>query len=78
MDKMRLEEKPLDKTTFGRLKRMLESLEKTLGPRMDMDLSFEYVVGSLFPGAWDNIQKAISDAHMAGYLQALEDYNIEK
>ena len=74
---MRLEEKPIDKTTYGRLKRMLESLEKTLGPRMDMELTFEYVVGSLFPNAYSNVQQAITDAHMEGYLQALEDYNIE-
>ncbi len=68
---MRLEE--IDKTTYSRLKRMVESLEKTLGPRMDIDLSFEYVVGSLFPNAWKNMQEALNDAHMQGYLQGLEE-----
>ena len=57
---------------------MVESLERTMGPRVDMELSFEYIIGSLFPNAWDNIQTALNDAHFQGFLQGREESNNEE
>ena len=38
-------------------------------------LSFSLIIGSLFPEAWRNIQQALKDEHMKGYLEAKEEEN---
>ena len=39
----------------------------------DVNLTFEYLVGSFFPKIIDNINKSMNDAYMAGYLQGMKD-----
>ena len=36
-------------------------------------ISFSFLIGSLFPDAWKNIQQALKDEHMKGYLEAKEE-----
>ena len=37
------------------------------------EISFSFLIGSLFPDAWKNIQQALKDEHMRGYLEAKEE-----
>ena len=37
------------------------------------EISFSFLIGSLFPDAWKNIQQALKDEHMKGYLEAKEE-----
>lgn len=39
----------------------------------DVNVTFEYLVGSFFPKIIDNINKSMNDAYMAGYLQGMKD-----
>ena len=39
----------------------------------DVEVTFEYLVGSFFPKIIDNIKKSMSDNYMAGYLQGLQE-----
>ena len=37
------------------------------------EISFSFLIGSLFPDAWKNIQQALKDEHIRGYLEAKEE-----
>ena len=37
------------------------------------EIGFSFLIGSLFPDAWKNIQQALKDEHMKGYLEAKEE-----
>ena len=39
----------------------------------DVDITFEYLVGSFFPRIIDNINARMNDTYMQGYLQGLND-----
>lgn len=39
----------------------------------DVDVTFEYLVGSFFPRIIDNINSKMNDTYMQGYLQGLND-----
>lgn len=39
----------------------------------DVELTFEYLVGSFFPKIIDNIQRTMNDKYTAGYIQGLND-----
>ena len=53
---------PTDFTKLSRLRKMVETLNRGAGPQNDMDVSFEYLMASLFP-----------DNYIAGYKKGLED-----
>lgn len=40
----------------------------------DYQIKFSYVLMRLFPTVWTNIQKALKDAYMNGYLQAKQEF----
>lgn len=64
--------------SFGKLKKIMESLEKTHMKNDDL-VSFEYVVGSCFPNVFENIQNEIRAAYTQGYIDgncAREDISI--
>lgn len=44
----------------------------------DVDVTFEYLVGSFFPKIIDNINKKINDAYMQGYIQGLNEGKEQK
>ena len=37
------------------------------------EIGFSFLICSLFPDAWKNIQQALKDEHMKGYLEAKEE-----
>jgi hypothetical protein len=39
----------------------------------DVEVTFEYLVGSFFPRIIDNINAKMNDTYIAGYMQGLED-----
>lgn len=42
----------------------------------DVDISFEYLVGSFFPTIVKNIQSAMSQQYINGYIQGQKDKNV--
>lgn len=54
-----------------RFQKVSEIIEKFEGE----EISFSFLIGSLFPEAWKNIQQALKDEHMKGYLEAKEEEN---
>lgn len=65
--------KKIDKTKLSHLKKIVKSLEKTLGPQTDTDVSFEYICASCFPSVWNNIQEYINLEYMRGYNDGEQD-----
>lgn len=53
------------------IKKMLEKVEQE-NPLLQR-LSFEFIIGSLFPDVYDNIMKKINDAYFEGYKAAKEE-----
>lgn len=39
----------------------------------DTPVSFEFIVGSLFPHVWDNVQQYGRDCYTQGYIQGQKD-----
>lgn len=60
---------------FTTLKKMVESLEKSLkGSPInidDMDITFEYIVGSLFPKALEEFKVICTQHYIDGYNESL-------
>ena len=42
----------------------------------DVDISFEYLVGSFFPNIVKNIQSAMSQQYINGYIQGQKDKDV--
>lgn len=40
----------------------------------DADLSFEFIIATLFPTCWTNIQKDLKDKYTQGYIAGQRDY----
>jgi hypothetical protein len=36
-------------------------------------VSFEFIIASLFPTSWNNIQRALNHQYMQGYLQGKKE-----
>lgn len=66
----------IDKVPFSKLKRMVESIENHFveSPERldDVELSFEYIIGSCFPTVLDNIKNALKEEHTKGYIEGLQ------
>ena len=56
--------------SFGKLKKIMESLEKTHMKNDDL-VSFEYIVGSCFPNVFENIKTEIRTAYTQGYMDGI-------
>lgn len=60
-------------TKFSRLRNMVKSVEKELGgdgiDLDDLDISFEFIVGSLFPQAYQSMLDSLKDEHTLGYIE---------
>lgn len=66
----------LDKVPFSRLKRLVETIEHhpQMKDRLDeVEVSFEFIVGSLFPTIMGNVHDALNKEHMNGYLEGLAE-----
>lgn len=61
-------EMTVSKDHFQKVSEVIEKFEGE-------EISFSFLIGSLFPEAWKNIQQALKDEHMKGYLEAKEEEN---
>ena len=52
----------------GKLKTLIENISP------DADLSFEFIIATLFPTCWTNIQKDLKDKYTQGYIAGQRDY----
>lgn len=64
-------------TKLSTIEKMIASIKKQVGDN-DVELSFEYIIGSLFPTAWKNIQDDLSRQYTLGYIQARSTMISEK
>lgn len=55
----------------SKVEKLLKSLKDCAD---DTPVTFEYILMCLFPTVWTNIQKALKDAYMNGYLQAKQEF----
>lgn len=65
----------VEKVTYGKLKRVVKKL-KEIGMKDDDEVSFEYVVGSCFPNAYNNIIEEMRRQYTMGYIQGREENSI--
>lgn len=63
----------LDTVKLSKIKKMINSLELHSRDNIDMDISFEYIIASLFPTCYNNIQDELKRQYTLGYIQGLED-----
>lgn len=61
-------EMTVSKERFQKISKVVENFDSD-------EISFSFLIGSLFPDAWKNIQQALKDEHMKGYLEAKEEEN---
>ena len=54
----------------GKLKTLIENISP------DADLSFEFIIATLFPTCWTNIQKDLKDKYTQGYIAGQRDYAV--
>ena len=59
-------EMTVSKERFQKISKVIENSDSE-------EISFSFLIGSLFPDAWKNIQQALKDEHMKGYLEAKEE-----
>ena len=64
----------MDKITvkYGLLKKLIKAIEKT-NPTDETDLSFEFIVGSLFPDIMNKIKQEIRFQYTMGYAAGLKE-----
>ena len=64
----------LDKVPLSRLISAIESIKKHYPDKNDNDIniSFEYLIGSFFPNILENIKAALNEAHTSGYIEGMQ------
>ena len=69
--------KPIDTVKYSHFKKCLTSLERDFEGRPEVldniDISFEYVIGSLFPNILSNIENTFSQNYIQGYNKGLSE-----
>lgn len=74
-------EKELDSVKLSRIKAAVASIEKHFedSPERleDVEVSFEYVIGSFFPKVWEKIQNTLREEHTKGYIAGYNDAKLE-
>ena len=58
-------EMTVSKERFQKVSEVIENFDGA-------EISFSCLIGSLFQDAWKNIQLALKDEHMKGYLDSME------
>lgn len=70
------EYKPLEKVKLEKLKRMIKSIERDYGGNPEiidnMDITFEYIIASLFPKIMDNINEEFTHQYISGFNDRLD------
>lgn len=62
----------LNNVKLSQLKKMIEKLDEQYKGE-DIDLSFEFLVGSFYPHVFQNVQKALSDAYTKGFIEGIKE-----
>lgn len=79
MDKIDKVEYNISGVKLSTLNKMVLSLNKVAKENgnleKDVDISFEFIIGSLFPDSWKQIQKTISDFYTKGYIDGSNKIN---
>ena len=70
-------ENKLGITKLSHLEKIVKNLRRVNGMK-DQDITFEYICSSCFPTVWNNVQEALKDEHMKGFLEGKELYDRNK
>ena len=54
------------------IERLTQRIRKNLETE-DAEVGFEFIIASLFPTSWKNIQNALSTQYTEGYVQGYKD-----
>jgi hypothetical protein len=54
------------------LEKIIEKIHEIVEDE-DAEISFEFIIASLFPTSWNNIQNALSQQYTKGYIQGRKD-----
>ena len=66
----------LDTVKFTRLCDILQKIEKEYnGEVEELELSFEFIIGTFFPHVLKNIQDTIAREHTLGFIEGRESLN---
>ena len=57
------------------LKKIVSKVEQSA--MLDPEITFEFIIASLFPTSWKNIQNALTQQYMEGYRQGYQDHKEE-
>lgn len=71
----KIEENTKNITTLSHLKKLIGALERIATEHQtdEMEVSFEYLIGSCFPLCFNNIQRELKNQYTLGYLQGKQD-----
>lgn len=74
--KVNIEHEPVARVKLDKMKRMIKSIERDYGgtPEIidNMDITFEYIIASLFPDIIDNINKELMNQYIKGFNEGKE------
>ena len=59
------------------IEKLIERIKKNT-EQENVEVSFEFIIASLFPTSWNNIQSALSYQYTQGYIQGRRDIEEEK
>lgn len=66
----------LDTVKLCRIKSAVASIEKHFQDEPerleDVEVSFEYIIGSFFPNIWKKIQDTLKEEHTKGFIEGFE------
>lgn len=66
----------LDTVKFTRVCEVLQKVEKEYhGDINELELSFEFLIGTFYPHVLKNIQEALSREHTLGFIEGRESLN---
>lgn len=77
--KVNVEHEPIARVKLDKMKRMIKSIERDYGgtPEIidNMDITFEYIIASLFPDIMNNINEELTHQYITGFNDRL---NVKK
>lgn len=78
-NKINVEHEPVARVKLDKMKRMIKSIERDYGgtPEIidNMDITFEYIIASLFPDIMNNINEEFTHQYITGFNDRL---NVKK
>ena len=54
------------------LEKLTKKIRQTVGEQ-DAEVTFEFIIASLFPTSWNNIQSSLNYQYTLGYIQGCKD-----